>query len=153
MNPGASQTRLLTMAATEWAKQDSSATLQWVSQINDPALRQQLIGSAVVGYAELDPVAAATCLLQSAPTEAELSQSLAGITWAWAMKDPAAAAIWVADFPAGTTQQTALENLLNIWGNHDPAAATSWIEHLPDPALQTKAAKILLTALPAAAAP
>ena len=150
MNPGQQQTGLLEMAATEWAKRDPEAVEQWVNQVNDPDLRQQLAGSLAIGYAELDPGQAMDWALQSLPPGQVLDQSLAEIAWTWAMRDPATAGTWVAQFPEGQARQMALENLVNVWGNHDPTAALDWIESLPEGPLQTEAATDLLAAVPTA---
>lgn len=150
MSPGERRTGLLEMAATDWMKRDPDAAAQWVGQLNDPVLREQLLGSVMVGYADIDPVAASACVIQSVSPGEVLDQSVAGITWAWAMRDPLAAAAWVAQFPEGQTRQMALENLMNVWGNHDPTAALTWIESLPEGSLQTKAASDLLATVPSA---
>ena len=149
MSPGERQTGLLEMAAMDWVKRDPDAAAEWVGQVNDPALRQQLLGSVVVGYADIDPDAAAQCVMQSLPSGMVQDQSVAGIAWVWAMKDPSSAADWVARFPEGPARQLALENLMNVWGYHDPAAAMDWIEELPRGSMQTAAASDLLTVIPA----
>jgi hypothetical protein len=138
------------MASTEWAKRDPEAAAQWVNQVTDPDLREQLTGSLAMGYAERDPFQAVDWALQSLPPGQVLDQSLADIAWTWAMRDPATAGTWVAQFPEGQTRQMSLESLMNVWGNHDPNAALTWIESLPEGSLQTEAATDLLAAAPTA---
>jgi hypothetical protein len=150
MNSGQQQTGLLEMATTEWAKRDPEVVEQWLNEVNDPVLREQLAGSLAIGYAELDPVQAVNLAVQSLPSGQVLDQSLAGIAWTWALRDPATVGTWVAQFPEGNTRQMALENLMNVWGNHDPNAALTWIESLPEGSLQTEAATDLLAAAPTA---
>ncbi len=152
MNPGGRQTGLLEMAATDWVKRDPDAAVEWVSQVNDPVLREQLAGSLAVGYADIDPVQAASSVVQSFPPGEVLNRSVAEIAWVWAMREPAAAMAWVAQFPEGQARQMALGNVMGIWGNRDRAAALAWIEGLARGPLQTEAAADLLTALPAAEA-
>jgi len=149
MHPGERQTGLLVMAVMDWVKRDPDAAAQWVGQVSNPALREQLLGSVVVGYAEVDPAAAAESAMQSLPAGGVLDRSVAGIAWAWASRDPAAAAAWVGQFPEGPARQMAVGNLINIWGNRDLAATVTWIEGLPKGALQAEAATDLLTVLPA----
>jgi hypothetical protein len=150
MRPGERQTGLLGMAATDWVKRDPDAAAQWVGRVNDPALREQLVGSLTVGYADTDPVQAAECAMQSLRPGDVLNRSVAEIAWTWALREPTAAVAWVAQFPEGPARQKALGNVLGIWGNRDRTAALAWIEDLPKGSLQTEAAADLLATLPAA---
>jgi hypothetical protein len=150
MDPGERQTGLLGMAAQDWVKRDPDAAAQWVGQVNDPALQEQLAGSLVVGYADTDPVQAAECAMQTLRPGDVLNRSVAEIAWTWAMREPAAALAWVAEFPEGPARQMALGNVLGIWSNRDQTAALGWIEGLPKGSLQTEAAADLIDTLPAA---
>jgi hypothetical protein len=150
MSPGERQTGLLGMAATDWVKRDPDAAAQWVGRVNNPALREQLVGSLAVGYADADPVQAADCALQSLRPGDVLNRSVAEIAWTWALREPTAAAAWVAQFPEGTARQMALNNVLGIWEYRDRTAALAWIENLPKGSLQAEAAADLLATLPAA---
>jgi hypothetical protein len=150
MSPGERQTGFLEMAATDWVKRDPDAAAQWVGRVNDPALREQLVGALAIGYADIDPVQAAECAIQSVQPGAVRDRSVAEIAWVWAMREPVAAMAWVAQFPEGPARQMALGNVMNIWGNRDRAAALTWLEGLPAGSLQTEAATDLQTAVPAA---
>jgi hypothetical protein len=148
--PGERQTGLFGMATLDWVKRDPDAAAQWVGRVNDPDLREQLVGSLAVGYADIDPAQAAECALQLLQPGAMLDRSLAEIAWTWAMREPAAAVAWVAQFPEGSARQMALGNVMSIWGNRDRAASLAWIENLPGSSLQTEAAAALLAVFPAA---
>jgi hypothetical protein len=152
LSPGERQTGLLGMATLDWAKRDPDGAAQWVGRVKDPALREQLVGSLTVGYADTDPAQAAECALQSLRPGDVLNRSLAEIAWTWAIREPAAAIAWVAQFPEGPARQMALGHVMGIWGNRDQAAALAWVEGLPGGSLQAEAASDLLVALPDAEA-
>ena len=59
------------------------------------------------------------------------SRAVVGIVQQWAQTNPALAASWVEQFPAGTLRDTATQNLLSIWTSQDAAAAGKWVEQLP----------------------
>jgi hypothetical protein len=143
MNPGGPQTGLLEMATVEWAKCDPAAAAYWVGRVFDSTLREHLIGSLAIGFADTDPDLAAGWVMGAVRPGPVLDRSVAEIARAWARRDPTSAGAWVAQVPAGGGRQMALENLLNIWGNQDRAAATAWVQGLPDEALRTQAAKMV----------
>lgn len=147
LDSGQRQTGLLKMATQEWSRSDPAAAGQWLTQVADPALQQQLAGSLAAGYAEQNPAQAVDWMLQSLPPGPVFDQSLADVTWTWALRDPESAGAWLAQIPEGTGRQMALENLVDVWGNHDPAAAVAWVESLEGP-LQTEAATALLATIP-----
>ena len=139
LNPGETQTRLLRMAATDWAGQDPNAAVDWVGQIGAPALREQLTSSLIAGYAQANPAQAADWLVQTVPSGNTLNQAAADIVWNWTQTDPVAAGDWVQNFPAGDAREAALADLVNVWGNHDPAALAVWIASLSDDSLRASA--------------
>ena len=73
----------------------------------------------------------------------ELSARVANLTSNWAGRDPAAAAAWVGQLPAGESQTTAAENLVLAWGRHDLPAAQAWVEQLPPGPARDKAGEQL----------
>jgi hypothetical protein len=149
MDTGPQQTMLLQMATTAWAGQNPDAASQWLAQIEDPDLREQLMGSFAVGYAGNDPVQALQFSLQSLPPGPVSDQSLSDIAWRWALQDPASAGNYLTQLPEGNAQKLALYNVLSVWANHDPAAAMNWIENLPAGSFQAQAAAAMLATLPA----
>ena len=65
------------------------------------------------------------------------------MTSAWAGRDPAAAAVWVGQLPAGDSQTAAAENLINAWGRYDLPAARTWVQQLPPGPARDKAVERL----------
>jgi hypothetical protein len=145
--PGPQQSAWLDMAVKQWAGNDPNAACQWVSQVKDSALRDQLIGSLAIGAANTDPAQAAGFALEALPPGTALNHSLSDIVWTWALQDPAGAGAWVSKSSQGEWQPAALANLMSVWGNHDANAATTWIEGLPPGDFQTQAARELLFTL------
>jgi hypothetical protein len=147
MQPGSTQTEWLTMAATEWAKQNPAAAAQWANQIGSSDLRDRLLASVISGAAENDPQQALDFLARFPMTDTAFNQSVANATWAFALKDSNATANWISALPESLTQQIALENLMTVWGGHQPEAATVWVEGLPKGTLQLQAARDLYSVL------
>jgi hypothetical protein len=149
MDASPQQTMLLQLATTAWARQNPDAASQWLAQIEDPDLREQLMGSFAAGYADSDPVQALQFSHQSLPPGPASDQSTADIAWRWALQDPASAGNYLTQLPEGAARQQALANVVNVWANHDPTAAMNWIENLPPGSLQAQAAAAMLATLPA----
>ena len=149
MQPGPQQTAWLEMAVKDWAQSDPDGAYQWASQVTDPGLREQFIGSLAVGAANADPSPAADFAVRALPPGSALNGSVSEIVWTWALQDPAGAGAWLSQLPDGDLRQAALASLLNVWGNHDAEAATAWVEEMPPGPGQIQAARQLLSALPA----
>jgi hypothetical protein len=130
MNPGQAQTYALQVVACNWVAADPDAALDWVAGVQDPALREQLIASAVQSYALNDPAQAAAWLLSEVKSPDLLNDAALNILRTWVVKDPAQAAGWVAQFPDGSTKTAAVEIISQHWQQTDPPAATAWIQNL-----------------------
>ena len=83
--------------------------------------------------------ASAAAIEQQFPASA-LPETVAGVASTWAGRDPAAAAAWVAQLPAGDSQATAAMNVALTWGRYDLPAAQAWVEQLPAGGAREKAA-------------
>jgi hypothetical protein len=99
--PGESRNDLVIHAASQWAAQAPAEAAQWASRIPDGNLRQRVLAEVATAWGESDPVAAATF-------------AVVGVVQRWAPKQPAAAAAWVAEFPAGTLRDTAIQELAKV---------------------------------------
>jgi hypothetical protein len=148
LNAGPAQTSFMQMATADWARQNPDAAQQWVGQISDPALRDQLTGAVLTGYAEADPGQAMQLAAQSLSPGPVADQAQADIAWKWALQDPSGAGDYLAQMPAGNARQMAVSEMVNVWANHDPTAAVNWIEGLSDESLQMEAAKEMRAGLP-----
>jgi hypothetical protein len=130
MNPGQPQTHALQAVACNWIATDPGAALDWVAGVQDPALREQLIVSAVQSYALTDPAQAATWLVSEVKSPQLVNDAALNILRTWVVKDPAQAAGWVAQFPDGSAKTAAVEIISQHWQQTDPPAAAAWIQNL-----------------------
>ena len=143
MKRDAAQLGLLGTATTEWARRDAVTAGRWVGGIDDLSLREELTSSLAVGFADTDPQAAAALVLDSMLPGPVLDRSIGEIAGAWARREPAAAAVWIAKFPAGHARQLALENLVSAWRATDRGAAVEWARGLADESLRREAIELL----------
>jgi hypothetical protein len=95
MKVGGPQTGILEMATVEWAKRDSVAAARWVNQVFDFALREHLVGSLAIGFAETDPALASKWLIDAVRPGDVRTRSIMEIVNVWAPRDPLAAADWI----------------------------------------------------------
>ena len=130
MNPGQAQTCALQAIACNWIATNPNAALDWVAGVQDPALRDQLIASAVQSYALTDPAQAATWLLSEVKSPELANDTALNILRTWVVKDPAQAAGWVTQFPDGYAKTAAVEIISQHWQQTDPTAAAAWIQNL-----------------------
>jgi hypothetical protein len=130
MNPGQPQTYALQVVACNWVAANPDAALDWVAGVQDPALRDQLIASAVQSYALTDPAQAATWLVSEVKSPQLVNDAALNILRTWVLKDPAQAASWAAQFPDGNTKTAAVEIISQHWQQTDPPAAAAWIQNL-----------------------
>lgn len=97
------------------ASTDPQAVFDWVGNIKDLALREQLIASAVQSYAITDPLQAASWLVSEIKSDAIVKDAALNILNTWVATDPAAAANWVSLFPEGNLKVAALKIISEHW--------------------------------------
>jgi hypothetical protein len=112
--PGGSRDDLIIHAASQWAAQAPADTAEWASQIPEGNLRQLVLAAVATAWGESDPVAAATYAVQALAPGKPQSDALVGVAQRWALTQPAAAAAWVAEFPAGELRDIALQELAKL---------------------------------------
>jgi hypothetical protein len=128
MKPGAAQTNMLRAVVCGWVSTDPDATMSWVANVSDPALREQLVASTVQSYALSDPAQAASWLVEEVKSEAILKDAALNILNTWVARDPAGAANWAAQFPDGDTKAAAVTLVSSYWQQTDPTAAAAWMQ-------------------------
>jgi hypothetical protein len=111
---GESRSDLIIHATSQWAAQSPADAAQWASRIHEGNLRQRVLAEVATAWGESDPVAAATFAAQALAPGKPQSDAVVGVVQRWAPKEPAAAAAWVAEFPAGTLRDTALQELAKL---------------------------------------
>lgn len=139
MRPGTEQTDVLRAAAYAWATREPSAVSDWIAQIADPRLREQLVCSGAEARAASDPLLALQWLTSAIPqpssgSEELMSDTLQTVVALWTETDPAEAAGLVARFSAGDIRDRNVSAVSVRWLQLDPVAARTWIETLPESA-------------------
>jgi hypothetical protein len=130
MSPGQSQTFAMQTVVCNWITADPDSALDWVARVQDPALRDQLIASALQSYALTDPAQAATWLVAQVNSPQVADDAALNILRTWVITDPAQAAGWVTHFPDGSTKTAAVQIISQHWQQTDPVAAAAWIQNL-----------------------
>jgi hypothetical protein len=95
-------------AIANWALEDPHGALSVVSELADDVLRNAALAALATSWAESDPVAAATLVVDVMETEAAQQQAVAAIIQRWAQQDPQQALSWVEAFPEGGMKQNAV---------------------------------------------
>ncbi|HVW21244.1 MAG TPA: hypothetical protein VHC86_08510, partial [Opitutaceae bacterium] len=132
MDPGPVQTDTLETIAWGWISRDSSAATTWISQIPDPAQREQLAAVAARAIALTDPDLAAGWLASSVKSPALLNATSLSLAQIWAGENPAQAAEWSTKIADPATRQAAINQVAKQWMEADTAAAEAWIRRRPE---------------------
>jgi len=125
----AERDEILNRAMAEWVHSAPSDVQTWVQQVEDPSLRSRLMAVVATTLAESDAPTAAQLALTSMEPGKLQNDAVVGIVQRWAQRDPASAASWVAQFPAGDLRDAAIDNLVKLWPSRTEAAA--WLNSLP----------------------
>lgn len=151
METGSTSQTLLNSLVSGWAAVDPAAAIAWSGKLPDPGNRNVSLTTAVGELARQDPAAAAAAaapFLTDAPVPPtpagaapppakpavpDLPTILADI---WGSSDPASAAQWISELPAGASRTEAATTLATVWAAHDIQAAVTWSEGFADPTLR-----------------
>jgi hypothetical protein len=132
MDPGSTQTNLLQTAVTEWMGSDPGTTMNWITSVSDPTLRDKLISAGAKAYAATDPRQAATWAVSAmGPGETE-SDTILSIVNTWCSGNPTEAAAWIGQLPERGMRTSLVKAVLAQWLQSDPRAAASWAQSLPE---------------------
>ncbi|HUF64326.1 MAG TPA: hypothetical protein VMN36_19775 [Verrucomicrobiales bacterium] len=109
---------------------DPREVLRWSKDIDDPALRQEVMGWAVKHWAELDREDAADYAL-----EAE-DPALRGVLWGavverWLYEDPHWVSGWLSKAPASDDSDWLYAEVAASWIHFDARSASEWVAGLP----------------------
>lgn len=116
-----------------WAANDPTAAIQWIEQ--SPSLKKgELIGAAIMAVADSDVKRAAELVSGMADTHLR-DKATAGLTRAWALKDPLAALTWAAALPNGPARNNSLVDAASTWAGKDVNAAAEWAKAAPEGSL------------------
>lgn len=115
--PGADRDNVVDYAVQQWAAEDAAAATTWARQWPDPTLREKMLGQIAVNLAAQNPPAAADWLAMQPADAAIADDTVITIVRYWACLNPADAAAWVGEFPAGPLRDAAVENALDVMRN------------------------------------
>jgi hypothetical protein len=132
LNTDAARTDVLQTVTYDWITHEPRAALDWITQVNDPALREGLLAVGAKAIAATDPDLAAGWLVTAVKSEKILNDTALSVIESWAAQDPAKAAKWVALFPAQGPREAAVNLVVDRWLQSDPNAANAWIATLPE---------------------
>jgi hypothetical protein len=137
-----SSTRLniLGAVAFEWGRIDGDAALAAAGLVEDQVLRERLIESAILGFAEGDP-ADAFERIQSLPQHLKLVSRVFG---EWGEQDVAAAMEHLDFDDNPTLQRKATIALTSGWASQDPAAALEWALTIADTRMRNEALRLIV---------
>jgi hypothetical protein len=147
--PGQERDDLLNYSAQQWVATDRDDAVAWINQVEDPALREKMLGEVAVNLSAQDPFAAAQFVAATMPDGEERDNAAVNVIRFWASSTPADAAAWVERFPEGQLREAAMENLIDVWGKDDFSKAGVWLGELPASLSRDAAAKIYATILAA----
>jgi hypothetical protein len=116
--------------AENWGETDPQAALKWTESLPPGGLRDDVVGSALVGWASKDPQAASAYYLKNSasnPTPAE------PIFEAWAQAEPARAAEQAAELSDAAVREKAISGVVSGWldSSADQTAIAAWVDKLP----------------------
>ena len=127
---------LLAHAVSQWSSMDFTNAASWALGINDPELRNRLVGTVATGAAEQNPSAAAGLVAMGVEAGPEQDRAAISVLQRWAQESPEDAAAWISNFPQAQLRTTGLNELLTAWVRQDPSGAQAWVMGLPEGELQ-----------------
>ena len=132
LNTEAVRTDVLQTVTYDWITHEPRAALDWITRVNDPALREGLLAVGAKAIAATDPDLAAGWLVTAVKSEKILNDTALSVIESWAAQDPAKAAKWVALFPPQGPREAAINLVVDRWLQSDPNGANAWILTLPE---------------------
>lgn len=131
MRAGDEQTHLLQAVVCDWISREPTAALNWVIDVHEPVLREQLTAAAAKSYALVEPNLAADWLITTVRSEELRKEAVLNIVETWGARSPENAAKWVTASLDGSTRKAAAEIVSQHWMQTDSAAAKAWLQSLP----------------------
>lgn len=118
--------QLLNTLASQWARRDPQAAVEWVANLPDELQRRRLFTSMVATWAESSPSAAALFAGNLAAEDGR-DEAIITVVSGWAQRDPVAAAQWVASFLPGRLQEQAILQVVPALVERNPLEAAQWL--------------------------
>jgi len=129
--PGTERDEVLNYSAQQWAATDRDGAVAWINQVQDPVLREKMLGEVGVNLGVQDPAAGVKFVASEMPDGKDRDMAMSNVIRFWAASAPADAAAWVEQLPDGPLRDLALENLMDTWGRKNLTEARQWMNQLP----------------------
>ncbi len=113
---------LLDYSARQWATADQKDAVSWIQQVQDPALRENMLANVAIDLAVQNPFDAAAFAATALTPGPGQNQAVINIVRFMAVSAPDRAAAWVEQFPEGSLRVVAMENLMDVWSKNNPEA-------------------------------
>ena len=127
-----------------WVELDPSAAVNWVTQLNDAGVRQELVDVVAVAWSGKD-LPNALAWVESLPEDATKHQALADLGYEIARVDPISAMQIATQLPASDYANGLLLHALAQYASLDPAQSQQLVLTLPTSSFRDQALAIVAT--------
>ncbi|MCD6052789.1 MAG: hypothetical protein K0Q55_4211 [Verrucomicrobia bacterium] len=130
--PAIRSARFLATRETQALDKNTPQLLTAIARVQaelDPLQREELLQTLVDNITSADLPATVQILQEQDPTNAGRDLQLR-LLRRWSSNDPAQAAPWIAQMPAGDTRQEAINSVVTEWAHRDLAKAAQWAREL-----------------------
>jgi hypothetical protein len=146
LNEGSGRGTASEMLARRWARKDLDGARGWVSDLPPGSTDAVKATEGLVwSWMQEDPNAVVEYAqsLEDPIVQGRAFEKAAKIL---AVDDPAAAAMWAAEFPEGEQRRELVDYSLYRWAKKDPEGARTWVEAVEDSDVQVGASHALVRA-------
>jgi hypothetical protein len=128
-----------------WTQEDPATARTWAGSLDDPRLREIVLGIVGAVWAEADPRSALAWARQLPPGEGRAATVASAVT-TLAPTDLETARALALGLDAGDLRHRSLVVIGHVWGETSPVAALSWARALPTEDDRTTCIRAVLTA-------
>jgi hypothetical protein len=141
---GSERDMLVRELLSGWASRDAGAALNWVSSLEDPAVRRSARATVCLSLAEEDPRNAVVLALAHGADEDDGGGLLECLATQWCEKEPEAALDWALTQPAGEWKNRLVGRASFVLSKSDPVRAAHLVSELEPGSLQDEAVMAVL---------
>ncbi len=128
--PDRSKSNALTLLRTRLAKEDPEQVSRVLAEIPVGYVRQNLVATIAAEWGLRDP-SSTSKWLETLP-DADRQIAIPLFSGSWAQDQPEEAGAFVANLPAGETQDRAAMSVVAYWAHQNPRAAADWAAAFPE---------------------
>ena len=123
--------RCVKYATRQWATKDRDGAIAWVNQIQDSAMREEMLSKIVLDWGVIDPAEAVAFAANTLPPGKQQEDAVAQNVRFWTARSPEQAAAWVTQLPEIGVRSAAMEGLMEAWAKSDAVKASEWLIGVP----------------------